>query len=143
MAEVISEELACDLEAIISKRGRGGLIGFLISGYEAYTKKLAEIGEIKNDPSGYDLVIIGTPIWSLRVSSPVRTYIVKNRDRLKRVAFLLVYGGTGLESAVSDLEQLLGKKPAGILTLKTMDVAQEKYLEEAKGFVASLSQGDN
>lgn len=143
VSESISKELGCDLEEIVSKRGRNGLWGFLFSGYESYRKKLAAIGETKNDPSEYDLVIIGTPLWSFSMSSPVRTYITKNKELFQKVAFLVTYGGTGIEKPMAELEELCGKKPVGTLAVTTMDVAQDKYLQSVKEFVSAISKGEN
>jgi flavodoxin len=143
VSESISKELGSDLEEIVSKRGRNGPFGFLYSGYEAYRKMLTEIGETKNDPSTYDLVIIGTPIWSTRMSSPVRTYITKNKERFPKVAYFVTYGGTGLEKAMAELAELCGKKPVGTLAINTMNVAQDKYLQSVKEFVAAISKGEN
>jgi flavodoxin len=143
IAESISKELNCDLEEIVSKRGRNGPFGFLYSGYEAHRRKLAEIGETKNDPSAYDLVIIGTPIWSGRMSSPIRTYITKNKDRFQKVAFFITFGGMDLTKAMAELEDLCGKKSAGTLLLTTEDVSKDKYLQSLNEFAAKISKGEN
>ena len=143
VAESISKELGCDSEEIISKRGRNGPFGFMYSGYESYRKKLAEIGETKNDPSAYDLVIIGTPIWAGRMSSPIRTYITKNKDRFPKVAFFVTCGGMDLTKAMAELEDLCGKKSVGTLTVTTEDVSKDKYLQSVKDFVTKISKGEN
>jgi flavodoxin len=140
LSESISKEINCNLEEIVSKRGRNGTLGFLISGYEASRKKLAKIGDMKNDPSIYDLVIIGTPIWAGRMSSPVRTYITKNRDRFPKVAFFITHGGADAGKAMAELQELCGKKPVGTLAVRTTDVNQGKYLQNVKEFVAAISK---
>jgi menaquinone-dependent protoporphyrinogen IX oxidase len=49
--------------------------------------RLAVIKPTMYNPSDYDLVIIGPPIWTSRVSTPVRTYIEENKAKFKRAAY--------------------------------------------------------
>ena len=37
----------------------------------------------------YDLVIIGTPVWAGRCSSPVRSFLVEYGNELRRVAYVI------------------------------------------------------
>ena len=140
VSESISKELGCDFEEVVSKRGRNGPFGFLISGYEASRKKLADIAETKKDPSIYDLVIIGNPIWAGKISSPMRTYIAKNKERFPKVAFFVTYGSSGVDAVMAELAQLCGKKPVGTLAVRTTDVNQGKFLQNVKEFVAAISK---
>jgi flavodoxin len=69
-AQAIAEALQCDIEEIIDTRKRHGFIGYMRSGFEAKFKKLTVLEETKKDPTTYDLIIVGTPIWASSVSSP-------------------------------------------------------------------------
>ncbi|WP_232450506.1 flavodoxin family protein [Burkholderia ubonensis] len=64
--------LHADVEEIVETHSRIGPFGFLRSLVEAINRKPAEIAASKRDPSAYDLVVIGTPVWAGSVSSPVR-----------------------------------------------------------------------
>jgi len=88
IAEVISEILKSDKEEIFDIKNREGIVGFLSAGSDANLRRLTAIKEIKNNPSLYDLVIIGTPIWSSNISTPTRTYLFLYKEEFKKVAFL-------------------------------------------------------
>ncbi|MEM3432819.1 MAG: hypothetical protein QXP27_01440, partial [Candidatus Methanomethyliaceae archaeon] len=87
VAQKIAEKINGDLEEIKDAKNRAGIIGFLRSGYEGARRKLTIIAETKYDPAQYDLIVIGTPVWAGNMSSPIRTYIVKNREKFNKVAF--------------------------------------------------------
>ena len=87
VAGKISELLKCEIEEIIDMKNRKGIPGFLSAGTDANLRKLTAIKEIKNNPSLYDLVIVGTPIWSSNISTPIRTYLFLYKEEFKKVAF--------------------------------------------------------
>lgn len=134
IAEEISQELQCDTDEIIDTVKRTGPVGLMTSGREAAKKELTKIMPAKKDPSQYDIVIIGTPVWALTMSSPVRTYIVQNKDKLKNVAFFCTLGGIGVESAFHDLEDLSGKRAAGTLAVNTHSITEGTYKDSVKQF---------
>jgi len=69
------------------------------------------------DPSIYDLIIVGTPVWAWSVSSPVRAYLLANKPRLPSVAFFCTLGGAGADRAFGQMQELAGKRPIGCLSL--------------------------
>ncbi|GAG62004.1 unnamed protein product, partial [marine sediment metagenome] len=87
VAKAISDILKCDKEEIFDIKSREGILGFLSAGTDANFRRLTAIKEIKNTPSLYDLVIIGTPIWSSNISTPIRTYLFLYKEEFKKLAF--------------------------------------------------------
>jgi flavodoxin len=87
VAETISNTIGGDLEEITESRSRAGPLGFLLSGREAQGEITSTINSLKYDPSNYDLLIIGTPIWAGKISSPVRTYLKKVVGKTNKVAY--------------------------------------------------------
>ena len=120
-AEEIAKILNADSDEIIDKKSRKGIIGWLSSGRDAFKKELTKI-ENKKDPSGYDLVIIGTPIWAGTMTPAVRTYL--SNKKFKTVAFFCTYA----ESQGKCFEQMqeLSGKPKAILTLKDKKIDESK-----------------
>jgi flavodoxin len=137
--EAIAKELNCDVEQIMDVKSRMGLFGWLRSGMEAVKEILPLIQETKKDLSAYDLVIIGTPVWGDRMSSPIRTYISKNKERFKQAAFFITHGGEGNTNVFVGMEQLSGKKPLAILDIISAQIKDGKYLEKVKEFVAKVN----
>ncbi|MGZ7117051.1 MAG: flavodoxin family protein [Methanobacterium sp.] len=75
VAEEISENLDGDMEELRDKQNRSGAAGYMRSLINALRRTPADLEDIKNDPSIYELVIIGTPIWAGKISTPIRAYI--------------------------------------------------------------------
>ena len=136
VAESIAKLLKADTEEITSVKDRSGPMGYIISGKEAVLKQLAEIEQTKINPKDYDLIIIGTPVWGWTMSSPVRTYLTKNKDLFKKIAFFCTMGGSGDEKTFKHMEDICNKKPVATLALKTKEVKQNKY--SVKEFVNKL-----
>jgi flavodoxin len=105
LAEEISKQLCCDIEEIHDKKNRSGTIGWFSGSRDAFRKFLTDI-EFNLDPSGYDLVVIGTPVWSFNITPAVRTYFTRNIEKLNNVAFFLTGEGLGIKGAFKDMEAL-------------------------------------
>lgn len=139
IADRLQEKLGCEVEEIISSKKRSGVVGYLFSGKEATQKKSAEIQPTLKNPADYDLVIIGTPIWSWNLSSPVRAYLMQNADRLKRVAVFCTMGGSGDKTAFAEIEKICGYKLLASTSFLSKEIVAgkfeaklEKFAEEAK-----------
>jgi len=134
VGQEIARQLKADSEEILDVKSRLGPIGWLRSGREGKDKKLAEILPINKDPSKYDLVLIGTPNWAANMSSPVRTYLSKNK--FKKTAYFLTGGGNpGI--AFEEMSAIAGK-PVATLVVLSKEVAQNTYSGKVKEFVARL-----
>ena len=135
VAEEVAKALDADIDEVIDKKSRKGILGFFIAGYDATRGKTTEI-EFEKDPSRYDLVIIGTPVWNGRVTPAIRTYLLRNRERIKNAAFFCTCAGR-LGKCLEQMEELWGKKPIlrKVLIRKRLDEGTEELAEELKKFV--------
>lgn len=138
VAVKLGEKLGADLEEIRDIVDRKGVKGYLISGRDATLRKLTTLEKSEKNPADYDLVIIGTPIWSWNMSVPVRTYITENKDKFKEVAFFCTMGGSGDERAFGEMSEIIGKKPLATLTFKTVEVVKGLTEEKINEFVGKL-----
>ena len=89
VAEAVTQSLEADIEEIKDGKNRMGVFGFLRCGYEAIFKKLTDIEVSGKNPEEYDLIIVGSPVWAGRLSSPVRTYLHLHGHKFKNVAFFI------------------------------------------------------
>jgi len=137
VAEALTASLNCDSEEIIDAENRRGFFGFLKSGYEAAVKKCPPIKEVEKDPSLYDLVVIGTPVWDGTMASPVRTYLMKYKDRFKSVAFFCTMSGSR-SNVFAEMESVCEKKPQAQCMLQRAIVEQNKYADKLEQFVNTL-----
>ncbi len=126
VAEELAHKLNADLEEIKDTQNRSGVLGFLKSGYQANRKKLTTLKPIEKDPEEYDLVVIGTPVWSGKMSVPVRTYLHQNKDKIKAAALFCTMGGSGMESTLKGMEEYVGA-PVATIGLRKKDVENGAY----------------
>lgn len=136
LAEDIKKSLKCDIEPITEDRNRKGVIGYLKSGREAGAEKTPLIHPPKKDLSKYDLVIIGTPIWVGKMSSPVRSFLKNNICNFKKVAFFCTMGGSKPDKTFAGMADVAGKKPLATIAVKTIDVKKGNY--DLKEFINKL-----
>lgn len=87
----IAQELHCEMVKLEDGENRAGLRGWLHSGMQAMARRLPKVKPFKTAlPLGvYDLVIIGSPVWAGRCSSPVRSFLSQYGEELRRVAYVI------------------------------------------------------
>ena len=135
LAENISKSLNCDIEEIIDKKNRRGFFGFLAAGRDAFLKRITEIDNIKKDPKNYDMVIIGTPVWAGKITPAIRTYLLNNKDKIKKFAFFTTSGASASDKIVKNLEDILNKKCDSFLNLSTKEIKNTLFKEKLENFL--------
>lgn len=134
----LAQAMKADSEEIVDTRDRQGLRGWLLAGRDASRKQTTDIKPAQKNPSSYDTVIIGTPIWAWSMTPAVRTYLEQNKGAFKRVAFFCTMGGSGDKQAFAGMEQLTDRKPAAVLALKTMEVRKNAHGPRLKAFTEAV-----
>ena len=133
----IAEMLDCGKKELFDRKDRSGTLGFLKGGWDAWREKTTEIYN-DQDPIDSNHFIIGTPVWSGKLTPAVRTYIKKRKQHFKNVSFFCTHGGSGGEVALDEMESLSGKKPVETLELLEDDVKNENLDEKVKEFVEGI-----
>ncbi len=139
----LQNKLGAEIEAIIDTKNRKGFWGFITGGFDAAFKIMLEIKPIEKDPSNYDLVIIGTPIWAGVMAPAIRTYVSNNNDKFKKIAFVSVSGsGADNQKAVTDFANLSGRKSIANLLLSEKEVKQRSHKEKLDRFIKDILSSD-
>ena len=139
LAESIASLLHADCEEIIDTKKRGGLWGFFISGRDAALRKLTKIQTPHQDPSAYDIVMIGTPVWDFTMSAAIRTYLTEYKNTLpKELVFFCTEARTCPEGVFQDMSMLSSKKPIGRIAFINKEITQNTYQEKLSNFLKSL-----
>jgi flavodoxin len=138
VAEEIQNNLDCDIEEIIDTKNRSGPLGYMKSGRDASSGKLTVLEDITHDPSQYDLLIIGTPLWAWHVATPVRTYIHQNHTIFSKVAFFCTAGGKSFDGAFKDMKELSGLAPIETLGIREKEIKDESYKTQVAEFVKNI-----
>jgi flavodoxin len=138
VAEFIQDLTGYDLEEIKENSRRLGLFGWLKSGMESTRRMLPQIMPLTLDPLQYDIVIIGTPIWASNMSSPLRTFLKKYREKIKKYALFCTGDGVEPTIAFKSISELLRNEPQQTLGLVGDDRKEEIASLRITEFVSKL-----
>jgi len=133
-AEEIAAACGGDLAPIQESTDRSGIKGYVLSGYQAMTKKRPEILPSHRDPGDYEVLILGTPVWAAGVSAPVRSYIHQNAGHFNRLAVFCTMMGSGGDQALDDIAALTGKVPAARLVLTDEEIGKGSIRDKVRAF---------
>lgn len=91
MAKIIDADLA---ELVPKKKMNVSGVGYLGWGVRQLVRKEErEIEPISYNVADYDLIIIGTPVWTYTLTPPVRTFLKENNFGGKDVAVFCCHDG--------------------------------------------------
>ena len=126
LAENIASEINADIDEITPKVNYQGKMGYARGGKHAIQEKIVDLEGLKFDPSEYDVVYVGGPIWAGKAANPVISYLKQNEGKFNNVKFFLTAGGSGFEGGFSQMEKY-SKKPLKTLALTTKEVKKDDY----------------
>lgn len=139
LAGILAERLSADLDTITELGpSRLGRRGYLRSSVDAILQNAPAIRAPMHDPASYDLVIIGTPVWWMGVSPPVRTFLLTHRGRLRDVAFFGTCGGRGADRAFRQMSELCGLPPRATFWARERDLGPGIRVVDVARFVEKL-----
>ncbi len=136
VAVKLAEALSCPAEELIDLTNRKGILGWLYAGRDGMKKSLTKLKPAEHDPSAYDNVVVGGPIWAGNICPAVRTYLTMNRDKIRSYSLLFTKSSSETKKAVADCEATTGKKALSVLDLKMKEVKSLSYLQKVKEFAA-------
>lgn len=136
VGESISDLLHCDRDEIKEKNPAG----YPAICYERLTKKRPEIFEPSKDPANYDLVVIGTPVWFMGLPGPVRSYMFRERGRLRQVAFYATQGVSGSGNAFREMERICGRKPVQTMEINRRDLKDGECIAKVREYIENIEK---
>ena len=89
-------EKQCDLRKVNVKKELPNslFLKMMVGGFKAFIGYKEKLINFDNNIDSYDEIIIGSPIWNDRLSSPIRTVLNKINLNNKNITFIL-YSGSG------------------------------------------------
>ncbi|MFO7900307.1 MAG: hypothetical protein R6V58_14765 [Planctomycetota bacterium] len=134
VAQALAAELGAEAEEVIDTKPRSGPIGFARSGKDAILKKSTQIRETTHDPSAFDLVLVGTPVWAGSVTPAIRTYLEENREGLTRPVFFLTTASSGIDHTFRQMGEICGKEPLATFSLLTREIKKGEHEDKVRAF---------
>jgi hypothetical protein len=84
ISETLQKMINADLLEIKDKKDRSGTWGFISSAYDSFFDRESEIEPAHPDLSPYSSVVVVSPIWNWKISTPVITLIKNNSFKGKK-----------------------------------------------------------
>ncbi len=141
VARALAGLLDGDIEEISEKKGREGWRGYLRSLIDGIEQRSSLTARWALDPTPYDLVVIGTPVWAWSLSSPVHAYLNAYKGKIRAGAFFCTHEATGADSVFAQMKRLLGRAPRAVCAITSSEVASNSYGPRLEAFVAALHEG--
>jgi len=139
IANEIHSAIGADIEEIIEPHVRHGFGGVMRAMLDSMMRREPPIFPPNHDPSQYDVLLLGGPVWAGRMAAPVRTYAKRYGTAAPHVAFFCTEGGRGAESAFADLEKLCQHSPEATLVVDAAHLEPEAHRAELGRFTSSVS----
>ncbi|WP_321915685.1 MULTISPECIES: flavodoxin family protein [unclassified Paraburkholderia] len=136
----LAAELEGDYERLyeVEVRRRAGPLGFLLSILDVVRKRPAHLQPMSHTLANYDVILVGTPVWAARASTPVATWLSLHWHQMRTVAFFCTMGGRGSEEAFAQMAQLARRAPIATCAISTRDLQTDAAVEKVSGFVLAI-----
>jgi flavodoxin len=129
VAQQIADEFDAQLLEVKDKQERGGLLGFIKSGYDSLRENATPIEYDKVDLTDYDTIFIGTPVWASKPTPAIIQFIKENEfSGTKCVSFATMMGSGG-ETTINVINNMIISqggtvKDSFILAVKNKDIKE-------------------
>jgi len=143
VAEKLAKKFNADLERLIDRKKRIGLIEFLAAGKDAVSRKTTVIDPLKHNPRDYDIILIGGPSWNGHTTPAVRTFITQNDLSDKKIGFFGLCHFIGVEDAVGEAADLISKdrnKKFPTLPLRESELKEEVLTKKIDTFYKAIEE---
>ncbi len=125
VAQALAGRLHADIDEIATRRPRRGAWGVVRSLVESLTGRHVAIRHTAHDPSHYQLVLIGTPVWVWSLPGPVRSWVRQRPSGNARLGYFCTMGGNGAERVFAQLQAATGRAPEATMAVTEAQLADD------------------
>ncbi|MGA1847969.1 MAG: flavodoxin family protein [Thermoplasmatota archaeon] len=95
ISETIAKAVIADLLEIKPEKEMTskGFMKFVWGGSQVMMGKKPPLKPLARDPSEYDMIFIGTPVWNFSLTPPIKTFVEDHLPEGKKVAFFCSFDG--------------------------------------------------
>jgi len=149
VAEALADRLGADIEEIREQEPRPLLqvtegdekpegSALMKAAIRAWLGLGSRIEETGHDPSGYDLVVVGSPTWVGRLVPAVRSYLKKHRAHMKQVAFFCTGGEPEKSRALRQMEGVAHVAAVAKMVVSADDIRAGTHDRHVSAFARKL-----
>ncbi|ELR71899.1 hypothetical protein C900_02138 [Fulvivirga imtechensis AK7] len=130
LARDIQEKLDCDMARIEEEKKRTGFTIFM----DIFFKRKPRIKQLHVFLNDYDNFIFIAPIWAGKIASPLRSFLVLEKDNISRYSFITICGGVPgqKEKITGELTKLVRKSPQNVTELWINDLLPKEKKDTVK-----------
>jgi len=144
IARLIKGKIGGDIEEIVDLRNRKGFIGWLRSGMDASLNRKTKINDTINNPSNYDSIILGTPVWAGKITPAIRTYLLEYKNEINDYFIFSVSGfGEKNKKISAIISSILVKESSGELFISDKELKTGKYMDKFTIFIKMIEEFNN
>lgn len=138
----LASELDADCERLqeADDRRRAGAVGFLRSLADVIRDRAENLRPTACSPSAYEAVVIGTPVWAGRASTPVSTWLARQGSELRATAFFCTMGLRGDLTAFGQMQALARKRPIATRAISGCDIGRGLAARKLARFARSIDR---
>lgn len=140
VASDLASLLSCEIVELYDAKDRSGTLGYLRCLRDAMLQSRNRYGPALGSLRGYDLVVIGTPVWAATMSTPVFSFLHDRAAEFRKVAFFGTYGGSGVQRAFTRMQAIAGREPLATRGFTQAELRGPGYREALIGFVTRLER---
>jgi len=135
-AAELATALHADLDLIVAREPRDGVMGWLRNAFDAVLGREVEIARPARKIEEYDLVVVGGPSSGASIAAPVRTFLDRYGARTHSLAlFVTCPANHEGERALDAMTTLSRKAPLGSIVLHEGEhEAIERFAEALRRF---------
>ena len=140
VANALKEQLSCEIAEIKSTEDREGFWGVVTCVLDSLLDRDDVIEPFNKDLKGYNQIIIASPLWIGKLSSPARTFMKQAELKDKEVDIFLTYNGRLTEEKEKALEDRItsqGLELKGLYKIITKEKTDEEVQKEV---IAQLNE---
>ena len=142
LAEKLATPLGAELQEIREEKDRSGILGYLSAALDSLLGRRANLTHAP-DPAPFKTIVIGAPIWTGRVTAPVRAYVEQVDLSGKSVCAFTTSDLAGGKHAHKELSALLPVPLARAFNMirpKANDAQLEQTLAHWAGQIVKAGQ---
>ncbi len=150
VAQTLAAYLDADLEEIRERKSRPLLrvpkegekpegLSVMKAAMGGFLRLSSQIEDPRHDPSGYDLVIVGSPVWAGGIAPAVRSYLKRHRERLNAVAFFCTAESPEKGHVFDQMKKLARKEPVAVMPVPVAEIRENDVDIRVSEFASQVS----
>jgi flavodoxin len=135
IAESIREVLKGDIQEIKDMKDRSGFFGFIGGMIDSKKHPLTEISPREVIIKDYDLIIIGSPGWGVKLTPAINTFITRTDFTGKKVVLFGVASARIKQGTLDEYSKVITSKGGRVIDtfiIKTLFINQDEMRAEAR-----------